>query len=505
LAEIYRSTEALLEPVSHMTAYYVVVENLADWQPYYPSQDVITFDTYLEQIKDTKHRRVRIINLCRSYRYLGTGYYCSLLAEARGHHVFPSVATINDMGRKSLTTLQLDEVNKLLGKLAVEGDRDSISFNSWFGKALDPAFDKLARAIYESFPCPLLEISLVKKGSWQISKVKPVSLKALTSEAEQEAFANAFEQFSRKIWRKPKARKIYRYDMAILVNPEEKMPPSDARALKNFEKAADRLGIATDLITPKDYVRLPEYDALFIRETTAVDHHTYRFAKKAEAEDMIVIDDPTSILRCTNKIYLADLLAANKVPTPKTVILNQPNDKALAALAEQIGFPIILKIPDGSFSRGIIKADSIEQLQQGAKELLQESALLLAQEFMYTEYDWRIGVFNNKPLYACRYYMVRNHWQIYQHGGKTTKSGAFDTLPTFEAPKAVLDVAVKATRLIGNGLYGVDIKQSSDRVVVIEVNDNPSIESGVEDKYLGDQLYNEIMNEFLRRLDARGR
>ena len=49
------------------------------------------------------------------------------------------------------------------------------------------------------------------------------------------------------------------------------------------------------------------------------------------------------------------------------------------------------------------------------------------------------------------------------------------------------------------------MKQSGDRAVVIEVNDNPSIDSGVEDKYLGEQLYAEIMGEFLRRMEARGR
>ena len=125
---------------------------------------------------------------------------------------------------------------------------------------------------------------------------------------------------------------------------------------------------------------------------------------------------------------------------------------------------------------------------------------------MYTDYDWRIGILNNKPLYACRYYMVQDHWQIYKHNANgAAKSGGFDSIPTFETPKAVLDVAVQSCKLIGNGLYGVDIKQSKDRVVVIEINDNPSIESGVEDGYLGEQLYVEIMGEFLRRMEARGR
>ncbi|MDH5436938.1 MAG: RimK family alpha-L-glutamate ligase, partial [Gammaproteobacteria bacterium] len=307
-----------------------------------------------------------------------------------------------------------------------------------------------------------------------------------------------------KMWRKPKAPKSYRYDLAILVDPKEKIPPSDKKALKLFEKSANELGISVEQITRKDYMRLPEYDALFIRETTAVDNHTYRFAKKAESEDMVVIDDPVSILRCTNKIYLADLFKNHDIATPKTVVLNQPDTEALKTLVNDMGLPLVLKIPDGSFSRGLIKAESFEELEKGIKLLLKDSSLLLAQEFLYTDYDWRIGILNNKPLYACRYYMVRNHWQIYKHGS-TTKSGRFDTLPTFEAPKAVLDIAVKASQLIGNGFYGVDIKQSGDRVVIIEINDNPSIEAGVEDGYLGEQLYTEIMSEFLRKMEARGR
>jgi glutathione synthase/RimK-type ligase-like ATP-grasp enzyme len=36
---------------------------------------------------------------------------------------------------------------------------------------------------------------------------------------------------------------------------------------------------------------------------------------------------------------------------------------------------------------------------------------------------------------------------------------------------------------------------------VIEVNDNPNIDAGVEDLVLKDELYHRIMRGFLRRLD----
>ena len=486
-----------------MSDFFVVVDKLEDWAPYHPSEDVITFDDYLHRTHKTAGGRVRVIVLSRRYKYLGTGYYCSLLAEARGHHVLPSVRTLNDLGRKELAVLQMEDMESVLAKLPPAKVGDLRVFRCWFGECLDPELAPIAQAVFKRFPCPTLEVEMHFKKQWRIDSVKAVSLNNLEGSEEQEAFAQAFEKFSTKLWRRPKARKSYRYDLAILVDPEEKMPPSDDKALKNFIRAAGQLGIEAELIQKKDYMRLPEYDGLFIRATTSVDHHTYRFAKKAEAEDMVVIDDPTSILRCTNKIYLADLLQTHKIPTPRTEIINGASDEALRSLVEKIGYPMVLKIPDGSFSRGVVKVENWEQLKEQSKSLLKNSSLLLAQEFVFTGYDWRIGVLNNKPLYACRYYMVNDHWQIYKHSGEKVVSGGYDTLPTFEAPKAVLDIATRATRLIGNGFYGVDIKQSGDRVVIIEVNDNPSIESGVEDKYLGDQLYVEIMQEFLRRMASR--
>ena len=193
------------------------------------------------------------------------------------------------------------------------------------------------------------------------------------------------------------------------------------------------------------------------------------------------------------------------MPAPKTYILSKQDKVALQQAMEDIGFPIVLKIPDGAFSRGVFKVNHAEEFEARVTALFRQSALVLAQEFLYTDFDWRIGVLNHKPLYACRYYMAKDHWQIYNHGSGNGRfsSGGYETMPTYEVPKPVLDAALKATRPIGNSLYGVDIKQSGKRAMVIEVNDNPSIESGVEDQFLELQLYEQIMQEFINRIEAR--
>ncbi|MCL4409680.1 MAG: RimK family alpha-L-glutamate ligase, partial [Gammaproteobacteria bacterium] len=125
------------------------------------------------------------------------------------------------------------------------------------------------------------------------------------------------------------------------------------------------------------------------------------------------------------------------------------------------------------------------------------------QEYLPTDFDWRIGVLNNRAIYACKYFMARNHWQIYNHSSETSrgKSGSFACLGVHQVPKEVIKIAMQATRLVGDGLYGVDIKETAKGPVIIEINDNPSIDSSVEDLYLGDELYRMIMADFLRRLD----
>ncbi|ALS98606.1 RimK family protein [Lacimicrobium alkaliphilum] len=486
-----------------MSGYYVVVDNLDDWAPYFPSREVISFDQYLAKTDASTERTVRILNLCRNKRALGRGYYCSLLAEARGHKVIPDISTINDLRRKKLYSLRLEEIAKSLHKLKAQDDSNKLTLRVFLGETQLKDCTELAKAVFDRFPAPILEVTLVKNRHWSLDKIQPLSLQDISNESEQEFLANTLERFSNRLWRKPKARKHYRYDVAMLCDASEAMPPSDKKALNNFVKAADKLGINLELIGKKDYVRLAEYDGLFIRETTSIDHHTYRFAKKAEAEGMVVIDDPTSILRCTNKVYLADLLRTNKVPTPKTLLLSNTDKQSLEHAIEYLGLPIVLKIPDGAFSRGMFKATNMSELVDAMKQLTRTSALVLAQEFLYTDYDWRIGVLNNKPLYACRYFMVKGHWQIYRHDDATNvATGGFETMPTYEVPPKVLDAALRACKLIGDGFYGVDIKQTAEgKVAVIEVNDNPSIDSGVEDKFLGQALYQEVMAEFLRRME----
>src|SRR5690606_18243356 len=153
---------------------------------------------------------------------------------------------------------------------------------------------------------------------------------------------------------------------------------------------------------------------------------------------MPVIDDPISMIRCTNKIYLFELMAANGIAVPPTVLVAGPAD--LARAADELDFPMVLKVPDSSFSRGVRKVDTPQERDKLAKEWLKDTDLLLAQAFMPTSFDWRVGVLGGKPLFVVQYLMAKKHWQIVKHQADGSAiEGSFNSMGLGEAPPAVID------------------------------------------------------------------
>lgn len=482
-----------------MSKLLIVVEQLKDWGQLFPTEDLITFNDFIQ--KPPKSHKGFVINLCRKYKYSSPGYYCSLLAEARGFRALPNVATLNQVASKQTYGQAMDICKAWLNKHQHEISGEHIRFKSYFGQSDLLTMLPLARKLFEQFPMPILEVELRKKNNhWELDKLLPVAINQLSDEEESQ-LAMAINRFSRKIWRKPKLAKRYQYDLAMLVNPSEKLPPSDNTALKRFIRAGRKLGIDVALITPRDSVRIAEFDALFIRETTSMNHHTYRMAQRAEQEGLVVIDDPTSIMRCTNKVYLHERLVAAKVSTPKTHVLISGNQAQIQQAMADLSLPLVLKLPESAFSLGVHKVKTETEMAEMCERLFKESALILAQEYIPTDFDWRIGVLAGKAIFACRYYMAKGHWQIYKHDSGKATAGGWDTLPVEEAPAHVLDAAIRACACIGDGLYGVDLKDINGQALIIEINDNPSIDSSVEDAVAGEALYLTIMQHFLTRME----
>ncbi|MGJ4854968.1 RimK family protein [Labrys sp. La1] len=494
-----------------MPAQLIIVEKSSDFRWSVPGIRVITAQEFIAEGPSLLQRPRRIINLCRSYAYLSIGYYVSLLAEARGERVTPSMEAITDLQVKAVQTQKLAGLERCLGALAsvpraVEAMRIQVFFGQVDDRGIeDRGLPEFASRSFELFRCPLLAIDLerLEGGSgWKVAALRPLDPRDVDP-ARDSLFLDGLARFCRRPWRHAPSTSGPRMDLAILHDPKDPLPPSKLKTLQAMVRIGQDMDIAVELIEKKDYPRLTQFDALFIRETTAIAHHTFRFARKAASEGMPVIDDPGSILRCTNKAFLSELLGGNGIATPRTLFLTR---RTLTSFETQLTYPAVLKVPDGAFSLSVKKAENWQQFQEIAAAMFKQSDLILVQDYVYTPFDWRIGILAGEVIFAAKYFMSSGHWQIIQHGeaGAYTE-GRTQAVPVGEVPQEVIEPAVRAARLIGNGLYGVDLKQTKSGVVVIEINDNPNIDLGLEDAAAGEGLYRKLLSHFQALVDARHR
>jgi glutathione synthase/RimK-type ligase-like ATP-grasp enzyme len=497
----------------------------------------LSADRYLEAVPEALEEGLVIVNLCRSYQYLSKGYYVSLLAEARRQRALPTLEDIEETSNPFtyLRTLQeaglktidysvqgsLRGRRRVLPRRIVVGERVTlegltgeagvrfgpapggfVDVTVVFGRTGDARFRRVCAAIWRLYAFPLLRVRLYENGEgWKVGQVQPLTLPQV-GPAEVEALAEGLEKGGATRAVRAPAPPLARHRLAVLWDATDPTAPSDEDTLDKLARIGARRGLLVERIGKGDLARLPQYDALFIRTVTAINHYSFTFSQTAEGLGMPVIDDTASIIKCSNKIFLYELFRRNGLPMPDTAVISPKNWREEV---RPLGLPVILKVPDGTFSLAVKKAENAAELEALTREMFKRSPLLIAQRFTPTGFDWRVGVLEGRVLWVARYHMAKKHWQIAKRSAGGTRFGRVEAVPIAQAPPAVVALAVAGAALIGDGLYGVDIKETADGPVLIEINDNPNLEAGYEDTAERDRPYEAILDSFQRRIEEEGR
>lgn len=477
--------------VSHPENWKIAVDNIA----------VISAQAYLTLPEYSNLKKARVFNLCKDYSYQSKGYYVSLLAEARDHRAIPTVKNIVDLREPKLVKIVADDFDDLIQKSLKNIKSQEFTLSIYFGQNVAQKYKELSAMFYRSFQIPFLRVKFNFTTKWNIKSIRAISESEIPEDHKDIMQLFASEYFAKKRYDTVKSSTA-EYDLAILVQPGDPAPPSNARAIKKFIELAEKMNFYVEVITPKDLSRLSSFDALFIRQSTEVNNEAYAFARKAQQEEIAIIDYPGAILKCCNKVFMAEALQNANIPTPKTVIVHKHNKNEVLKIT---GLPCVLKSPDSTFSFGVKKAKTEEEFNELVTSMLKKSDLIIAQEFSPSEYDWRIGILDHQPIFACRYFMAKGHWQIYNWDAskKDDQDGNADCFPIEKVPKKVLDVALRSAKLMGLGLFGIDVKEVNGKPLVIEINDNPNIDAGVEDAFYGDEVYTKILSALKNRLDKK--
>lgn len=512
-------------------AWLVVVTERRDLPAEAPGLWIEEADRYLAGDPALSQDGLRVVNLCRTQRYLSRGYYVSLLADARGQIVLPTVESLEGLqhphamfralresgvdvleGPEMSARLRLLPDGEAPGGEAVPVVRDEdedgeprfrrarpdevVRVLVCVGRCEVPGLQRLASRVYRAWPSPLLRLRLLREDDrWRLFDLVPEKVTGL-DETERQTLVRALANpklpdEDREDRRKP--------SLAVLYDERDPYKASSPETLDRLERIAGRRGLRLERIGLGDLARLGEHDALFIRTVTGIEEPAFRFAVRAEALGMPVIDDPRSIIRCSNKIFLHELLGREGVPMPPSVVIDR--ETRFATLLERLGLPLVLKVPDGSFSGGVFKVSSARDYQERTSELFKRGPLLIAQAFVPTAYDWRITVLDGRPLFVCRYHMAPGHWQIRQVTARGARYGRVDAVPRDQAPEPILRLACRAAKLLGDGLYGVDLKETATgQLYIIEINDNPNLDTGYDDEADGDAVFEDLITWFERRL-----
>ena len=497
----------------------------------------LSADRYLEGVPEALEEGLVIVNLCRSYQYLSKGYYVSLLAEARRQRSLPSLEDVEEISNpfSYLRTLQeagLKTIDysvqgsqrgrrRVLPRRIVVGEKvmlegmsgeggvhfapapgGFVDVTAVFGRTGDARFRRVCAAIWRLYAFPLLRVRLYENGEgWKVGQLQPLTLPQVGPGEVETLAAGLAKGTAARAVRAP-APPLARHRLAVLWDKDDPTAPSDEETLDKLARIGARRGLLVERIGKGDLGRLPQYDALFIRTVTMINHFSFTFSQTAEGLGMPVIDDTGSIIKCSNKIFLYELFKRNGLPMPDTAVISPKNWREEV---RPLGLPVILKVPDGTFSLAVKKAENEAELEAITREMFKRSPLLIAQRFCPTDFDWRIGVLEGKVLWVAKYHMAKKHWQIAKRSAGGTRFGRVEAVSIASAPRQVIDLAVGGAALIGDGLYGVDIKETEAGPVLIEINDNPNLEAGYEDSAERDRPYEAILDSFQRRIEEEGR
>jgi len=462
-----------------------------------PDATVLTARRYLSEPESGNQGTVRVLNLCRTARYQGRGYYVSLVAEARGQRSVPDVKTIEDLRSEAYVRALQAEIQPLVQETLHQHESERFQLDVYLGKhATHPG---LAEQLFARVRAPLLRALFARaEGSWCLDALQAMGLADIPLQDRAFLIETVKSFMAEKPAAMRQGAKRGRPRLAILWNPDEAHKPSNEEALQRFVKAAPLVGLDAELIGPEALERLPEFDALFNRASPA-EAVIYEFLRKAESLGMPVVDDPDSVLKCGNKVYMQELLNRHRIATPRTLIVNRGN---VNEIVPTLGLPCVLKLPDSGFGLDVVKIESEERLRKEAERFFKQSELLIAQEWLPSDFDWRVGVYDRRALFVAKYFMAPGHWKVIKvvEGQQELVEGKTEAMTIGEAPEQVINTALRAANLIGRSLYGADLKQVEDRVYLIEVNCNPNIDAGNEDQVLGEALYREVLGVFARRI-----
>ncbi|MGH8307351.1 MAG: 30S ribosomal protein S6--L-glutamate ligase [Gammaproteobacteria bacterium] len=218
--------------------------------------------------------------------------------------------------------------------------------------------------------------------------------------------------------------------------------------------------------------KLENFDAVIPRIGQSVTFYATAVLRQFEMIGVYSLNESVAISRARDKLRSLQLLARKGIGMPVTGFAHSPDDTDdLLAIVGNV--PLIIKLTEGAQGQGVVLAETRDAAESVIDAFRGLDAHFLVQQFIRESRgtDIRCFVIGGKVVASMKRLARKGEFRANLHRGGSAE--AVRITPTER------DMAVKAARVMGLNVAGVDIIRANKGSLVLEVNSSPGLE-GIE-------------------------
>lgn len=218
--------------------------------------------------------------------------------------------------------------------------------------------------------------------------------------------------------------------------------------------------------------RLSSYDAILPRIGASITYFGTAVVRQFQQMDVYSPNSADGIINSRDKLRSFQILSRHNIGIPPTTFVRDKKD-VLPAIERVGGAPVVIKLLEGTQGIGVLLAHTVEVATSMIELLQSQKQNVLIQKFVAESKgkDIRAIVVGDRVVAAMRRVAQGQEFRSNVHrGGKTEQVDLDD---------AYIETALRASRIMGLGIAGVDMLEGKDGPQIMEINSSPGLE-GIE-------------------------
>lgn len=218
--------------------------------------------------------------------------------------------------------------------------------------------------------------------------------------------------------------------------------------------------------------RVIDFDAVIPRIGASITFYGTAVTRQFEMQGAFCLNDSVAITRSRDKLRSLQLLAKKGIGLPITGFAHSPDD--IDDLIKMVGEPpLVIKLLEGTQGIGVVLAETRKATKSVIEAFFGLKANIMVQEYIKeaSGADIRCFVIGNKVVAAIRRQAKPGEFRSNLHRGGSAE--------VIEISKQEREVAIRAAKIMGLNVAGVDLLRSNRGPLVMEVNSSPGLK-GIE-------------------------